>query len=178
MAGDGWWRDLSPRSPYCNPSVTAYPTHRRPVHKSSQSGQQLPHPPTSAAQPIGDALLANPRAVPPAGAVALGFEDPGEQQDREQQQGKGPSREASGGHGGECCGGLQGAAPAPGDLISLAPNRPSPRRKLVKHYHPQELQQGLDRRLRQGQHRQRRAGHQLRGTGGPDESHGLRSGDR
>ena len=66
--------------------------------------QHLPHPPAGAAQPIGDALLAEARAAPPAGAVTIGFEDPAEQQDGQEQQGQGPCRQAGGGHCREGCG--------------------------------------------------------------------------
>ena len=88
---------------------------------ASASSQQLLHLPAGAAQPIGDAPLRQASTTEPASAAALGFEDPGEQENRDEQQGQGPSREAGGGHGGKCCGGLQGAAPAPGDLVTLYP---------------------------------------------------------
>ena len=68
-----------------------------------------------APQPAGDLPLTDPRAVPPAGPVALGFEDPGEQEDGQEQQGQGPGREAGDGHGEKCCGDREGAAPAPLD---------------------------------------------------------------
>ena len=74
------------------------------------SRQHPPHPPAGAADLIGDALLTEASAAPPAAAVAVGFKDPSEQENRDEQQGQGPGREAGDGHGEECCGDQPGVS--------------------------------------------------------------------
>lgn len=100
MVGGGSFRS---RCTYCNPRVTVCPTHRWPVHESSQSGQQLDHPMARAPQPAGDLALTDPRAAPPAGPVAFGFECPGNSNQDDQQRRQHPQQGA--GNGGRRFGG-------------------------------------------------------------------------
>jgi hypothetical protein len=56
-----------------------------------------------ATQPLSDGALAEAAAVPAAGSIAVGFQGPGQQEGRQEQQGESPCNEAGSGHGCECC---------------------------------------------------------------------------
>ena len=72
-------------------------------------GKHPPHSGAAAAEPIGDALLREASGPPPAGAIGAGLEEPGEEQDRQQQQRQGPGQQAGRGH--------VFLRPVPGDVV-------------------------------------------------------------
>jgi len=79
------------------------------------SCQRFGHSMAADAQLLGDAALAEARAVEAANCLGARFGEVSDEQDGQEQQGQGPGREAGGGHCSECCGVIsQGAAPAPG----------------------------------------------------------------
>jgi len=88
-----------------------------------ESGEQLPNLPAAAAEAAGDALLAEARAAPAAGPLAVGFERPGDNRQDNQQGHKNPEQKAGNGGHGSCCDGMKAPGPhraSPGLVFCVA----------------------------------------------------------
>ena len=121
--GHGWWPgDGGQGACPClhivaHPLRSAQPSGGQFTNRNaSASGQQLPHPPAAAPQPLGNAGLAEPLAPPAAGPIAVGFGGPGDHRQDDQQGRQHPQQGArDGGHGSLVVVTNRGAQASPGD---------------------------------------------------------------